>query len=75
MGVDGRVEAIRSMKDAGIWVNSGFFVLRKEVFDTSGPGKNSFMSRSPGSSAKAGSGPNSIKGFGNAWTRLRTSRS
>lgn len=39
MGVDGRVEAIRSMKDAGIWVNGGFFVLRKEVFRYVRPGE------------------------------------
>jgi len=29
---DGYVRAIRSMKDAGIWVNGGYFVLRKEIF-------------------------------------------
>jgi glucose-1-phosphate cytidylyltransferase len=29
---DGSVRAIRSMKDANIWVNGGYFVLRKEIF-------------------------------------------
>jgi len=29
---DGSVRAIKLMKDAGIWVNGGYFVLRKEVF-------------------------------------------
>jgi glucose-1-phosphate cytidylyltransferase len=28
----GSVRAIKLMKDAGIWVNGGYFVLRKEVF-------------------------------------------
>ncbi len=31
-GEDGSVRAIKSMKDASIWVNGGFFVLRKEIF-------------------------------------------
>jgi glucose-1-phosphate cytidylyltransferase len=30
---DGVVRSIRSMKDAGIWVNGGYFVLRKEIFN------------------------------------------
>lgn len=29
---DGSVRAIRSMKDSNVWVNGGYFVLRKEVF-------------------------------------------
>lgn len=29
---DGTVQAIKSMKDANIWVNGGYFVLRKEIF-------------------------------------------
>jgi len=29
---DGSVQAIRSMKDSNVWVNGGYFVLRKEVF-------------------------------------------
>jgi glucose-1-phosphate cytidylyltransferase len=31
-GEDGCVRAIKSMKDASIWVNGGYFVLRKEIF-------------------------------------------
>jgi glucose-1-phosphate cytidylyltransferase len=29
---DGRVRAVKSMKDASIWVNGGYFVLRKDIF-------------------------------------------
>ena len=29
---DGSVRAIKCMKDSNIWVNGGYFVLRKEVF-------------------------------------------
>jgi glucose-1-phosphate cytidylyltransferase len=32
MGVDGSVQSIKPMKQCGIWVNGGYFVLRKEVF-------------------------------------------
>jgi len=36
---DGCVRAIQSMKDAGIWVNGGYFVLRKEIFRYIQPGE------------------------------------
>lgn len=36
---DGRVGAIRSMKDSNIWVNGGYFVLRREVFKYLKPGE------------------------------------
>jgi glucose-1-phosphate cytidylyltransferase len=36
---DGCVHAIKSMKDASIWVNGGYFVLRKEVFRYIQPGE------------------------------------
>jgi glucose-1-phosphate cytidylyltransferase len=36
---DGRVHSIKSMKDANIWVNGGYFVLRKEVFRYINPGE------------------------------------
>jgi glucose-1-phosphate cytidylyltransferase len=29
---DGSVQAIRSMKESNVWVNGGYFVLRKDVF-------------------------------------------
>lgn len=29
---DGRVSAITSIEDAGVWINAGFFVLQREVF-------------------------------------------
>ena len=32
MGADGSVKAIKPMKDSDIWVNGGYFVLRKEIF-------------------------------------------
>jgi glucose-1-phosphate cytidylyltransferase len=36
---DGSVTAIKCMKDADIWVNGGYFVLRKEVFRYLKPGE------------------------------------
>ena len=36
---EGTVRAIRSMKDANIWVNGGYFVLRKEIFRYINPGE------------------------------------
>ncbi len=39
MDEDGSVRAIKSMKDAGIWINGGYFVLRKEIFRYLRPGE------------------------------------
>jgi len=36
---DGSVHAIKSMMDANIWVNGGYFVLRKEIFRYINPGE------------------------------------
>ena len=36
---DGYVHAIKCMKDTNIWVNGGYFVLRKEVFRYINPGE------------------------------------
>jgi glucose-1-phosphate cytidylyltransferase len=36
---DGSVRAIKSMKDSSIWVNGGYFVLRKEIFRYIKPGE------------------------------------
>jgi len=36
---DGSVRAIKTMKDANIWVNGGYFVLRKQVFRYIQPGE------------------------------------
>lgn len=36
---DGNVSAIRTMKDSNIWINGGYFVLRKEVFRHINPGE------------------------------------
>jgi glucose-1-phosphate cytidylyltransferase len=36
---DGCVRAIKSMKDSDIWVNGGYFVLRKQVFRYIKPGE------------------------------------
>jgi glucose-1-phosphate cytidylyltransferase len=36
---DGSVRAIRSMKDSDIWVNGGYFLLRRQVFDYLKPGE------------------------------------
>jgi len=36
---DGRVKAIRNMTEASIWVNGGYFVLRKEIFKYINPGE------------------------------------
>ena len=39
MGDDGSVRAIKCMKDSNIWVNGGYFVLRKEIFRYIKPGE------------------------------------
>jgi glucose-1-phosphate cytidylyltransferase len=39
MNTDGSVRAIKCMKDSDIWVNGGYFVLRKEVFRYIKPGE------------------------------------
>ena len=36
---EGRVQAIKSMIDADIWVNGGYFILRKEIFRYINPGE------------------------------------
>jgi glucose-1-phosphate cytidylyltransferase len=33
MDVDGKVERIKASQDADLWINGGFFIFRKEVFD------------------------------------------
>jgi glucose-1-phosphate cytidylyltransferase len=38
-GEDGCVRAIKTMKDSNIWVNGGYFVLRKEIFRYINPGE------------------------------------
>jgi glucose-1-phosphate cytidylyltransferase len=32
LGPDGAVQSIRCMKDSDIWINGGYFVMRKEIF-------------------------------------------
>jgi glucose-1-phosphate cytidylyltransferase len=39
MDGDGTVRAIQSMTDANIWINGGYFVLRKEIFKFIRPGE------------------------------------
>jgi len=39
LDADGSVNAIKSMKDANIWINGGYFVLRKDVFKYIRPGE------------------------------------
>jgi glucose-1-phosphate cytidylyltransferase len=39
VGEDGSVKAIQSMRDSNIWVNGGYFVLRKDVFRYLRPGE------------------------------------
>lgn len=36
---DGCVEAVRGIDDTDIWINGGFFIFRREVFDYIGPGE------------------------------------
>jgi glucose-1-phosphate cytidylyltransferase len=36
---DGSVRDIKTMKDSGVWVNGGYFILRKEVFRYINPGE------------------------------------
>jgi glucose-1-phosphate cytidylyltransferase len=37
---DGRVDAIRHVRDAGIWINGGYFIFRREIFDWIGDGED-----------------------------------
>ena len=39
MDSEGSVNAIKTMKDSNIWINGGYFVLRKEVFRYIKPGE------------------------------------
>lgn len=39
MDADGTVRAIQSMTDAKIWINGGYFILRKEIFRYIQPGE------------------------------------
>src|SRR5215471_17095151 len=39
LGGDGSVQAIRCMKDSNVWVNGGYFILRKDVFRFLKPGE------------------------------------
>lgn len=36
---EGYVRAIKSMTDAGIWINGGYFILRQEIFRYIRPGE------------------------------------
>jgi glucose-1-phosphate cytidylyltransferase len=35
----GLVRQVRAAREAGIWINGGFFVFRREIFDVLGPGE------------------------------------
>jgi glucose-1-phosphate cytidylyltransferase len=37
-GGDGRVRAINDVRNASMWINGGYFVLRREIFDSIRPG-------------------------------------
>jgi glucose-1-phosphate cytidylyltransferase len=39
LGLDGRVSRIESMDRSDIWINGGFFVMRREIFDYIGDGE------------------------------------
>lgn len=39
VGDDNRVTSINHIKDAGLRVNGGYFILRREIFDYMGPGE------------------------------------
>jgi glucose-1-phosphate cytidylyltransferase len=39
LGEDGSVRAIKCMSDANIWINGGYFVLRREIFRYIKPGE------------------------------------
>lgn len=38
-GADGLVEGVSALTRSEVWVNGGFFVMRKEIFDHLGPGE------------------------------------
>jgi len=37
---DGRVASIQPVRDADIWINGGYFILRREIFDHLHPGED-----------------------------------
>jgi glucose-1-phosphate cytidylyltransferase len=39
LGLDGRVSRIEPMGNSDIWINGGFFVMRREIFDCIGDGE------------------------------------
>lgn len=39
MGDDGNVRGLREARDAGVWMNGGFFVLDRRIFDFINPGE------------------------------------
>lgn len=36
---DGRVEAVRGIEETDLWINGGFFIFRREIFDYMKPGE------------------------------------
>ena len=72
---DGTVRAIKSMKDANIWVNGGYFVLRKEIFRYIRPGEElvyePFQRMISEGRVMV---HNATTAFGSAWIPSRTSR-
>ncbi|MBA3362749.1 MAG: glucose-1-phosphate cytidylyltransferase [Acidimicrobiia bacterium] len=37
---DGKVNSIYPLTESGLWINGGFFVLKREIFDFIGPGED-----------------------------------
>ena len=69
---DGTVRDVRPMNTAGVRINGGFFVLRREVFDWIAPG-DELVEETFASSFPAGrSGPTDTTASSVRWTPLRT---
>ncbi len=39
MGDDRHVDAVTHVRDADVWINGGYFIFRREIFDHIGPGE------------------------------------
>jgi glucose-1-phosphate cytidylyltransferase len=71
-GADSRIEEIRSVTELPLWVNGGYFVLRREVFDVLGPGEGtSSATPSPVWPPAASCSPSPTTVSGHRWTRSR----
>jgi glucose-1-phosphate cytidylyltransferase len=69
----GRVESIRHVKDVGMRINGGFFVLRSEIFDWMKEGEELVQEPFQRLAGREGCSPTPTTASGRAWIPSRTS--